>query len=335
MENAPIRVLVVEDFAPFRKFIRSMLEKEPSLRIVGEASDGLEAVRKAEELQPDLILLDLGLPTLNGIEVARRVLPLSPQSKILFVSQESSADIVQEVLRCGALGYVVKTHAGSELLAAVEAVCQGRQFVSVGLSGVRFAVTPDRQGRREEAALSLVPGKAQITRNHEVQFSPDDASLLSGFTRFIEAALMAGNPAIVVATESRRNSLFERLQARGLNVAAAIEQRSYIPLDVDDTLSTFMVNGLPDPVRFRKVADDLLVAAKGNRPRVAACGECAPTLWARGNADAAIRLEHLWDEVARTYDVDILCGYVLKSAQREQESSTYQRICAEHSVAHS
>src|SRR5271167_36786 len=145
MENAPIRVLVVEDFAPFRKFIRSMLEKEPSLRIVGEASDGLEAVRKAEELQPDLILLDLGLPTLNGIEVARRVLPLSPQSKILFVSQESSADIVQEVLRCGALGYVVKTHAGSELVAAVEAVQQGRQFISSGVSGLTFTGNADAQ----------------------------------------------------------------------------------------------------------------------------------------------------------------------------------------------
>jgi hypothetical protein len=129
------------------------------------------------------------------------------------------------------------------------------------------------------------------------------------------------------------------LQARGLNIAAAIEQGSYIPLDVDDTLSTFMVNDLPDPVRFRRVADDLLVSAskagKGNRPRVAACGECAPTLWARGKADAAIRLEHLWDDVARTHDVDILCGYVMKSAEREPESSTYQRICAEHSVVYS
>jgi hypothetical protein len=85
-----------------------------------------------------------------------------------------------------------------------------------------------------------------------------------------------------------------------------------------------------------KVAGDLMVAAakaaKGKRPRVAACGECAPILWAQGKADAAIRLEHLWDEVAKTYDVDILCGYVLKSFQREQESHIYEKICAEHSV---
>ena len=104
-------------------------------QIVSEVSDGLEAVQKAEELQPDLILFDVGLPTLNGIEAARRIRKLSPESKILFVSQESSADVVQEALRLGALGYIAKTDAGSELLTAVEAICQGRPFVSAGLAG--------------------------------------------------------------------------------------------------------------------------------------------------------------------------------------------------------
>jgi DNA-binding NarL/FixJ family response regulator len=130
-----VRVLVVEDYPPFRRFVRSTLEKGPEWQIVCEVSDGLEAVNKAEELQPDLILLDVGLPSLSGIEAARQIRKLSPESKILFLSQESSVDMVQEALRLGALGYVDKTHAGVELLAAVEAVCQGRQFVSAGLAG--------------------------------------------------------------------------------------------------------------------------------------------------------------------------------------------------------
>jgi CheY-like chemotaxis protein len=109
--------------------------KRPELQIVGQASDGLEAAQKAHELQPDLILLDIGLPTLNGIDAARRIRKVAPKSKILFVSQESSSDVVEEALALGALGYVVKTHAGSELLAAVEAVRRGRQFVSAGLLG--------------------------------------------------------------------------------------------------------------------------------------------------------------------------------------------------------
>jgi DNA-binding NarL/FixJ family response regulator len=123
-----VRVLVVEDYLPFRRFICSILETTPNLQIIGEVSDGIEAVSNAEKLKPNLILLDIGIPMLNGIEAARRIREVSPESKILFVSQESSADIVQEAFRVGAMGYVVKTHAGSELLAAVDAVCQGRQF---------------------------------------------------------------------------------------------------------------------------------------------------------------------------------------------------------------
>lgn len=140
-----VSVLVVEDYEPFRRFIFSMLGRRPQLRIVGEVSDGLEAVKKAQELQPGLILLDIGLPTLSGIEAARQIRRVSPKSKIVCVSQESSSDVVQEVLTIGALGYVVKTNAGSELLAAVEAVCQGRQFLSAGLAGHVPAELADRQ----------------------------------------------------------------------------------------------------------------------------------------------------------------------------------------------
>jgi DNA-binding NarL/FixJ family response regulator len=125
-----LSVLVVEDFEPFRRFVCSTLRKTPEFQVVCEVSDGLEAVQKAEELKPNLILLDIGLPTLNGIEAARQIRELAPESKILFLSQESSADVVQEALNLGALGYVVKAHVGIDLLAAVEAVILGEQFVS-------------------------------------------------------------------------------------------------------------------------------------------------------------------------------------------------------------
>jgi DNA-binding NarL/FixJ family response regulator len=80
---------VVEDYAPFQKIICSTLEKDPRLQVVGEVSDGLEAVRKAEELQPDLILLDVGLPTLNGIEAARQIRSVSPESKMVQMIAQS------------------------------------------------------------------------------------------------------------------------------------------------------------------------------------------------------------------------------------------------------
>lgn len=130
MSPSTVQVLVVDDYEPFRRFICSALEKRPALRVVGEASDGLEAVRRAEELKPDLILLDIGLPTLNGIEVARQVRKLAPESKIIFVSQESSPEVMQAALDLGARGYVVKAKAGSDLLAAIDAVLLGKHFVS-------------------------------------------------------------------------------------------------------------------------------------------------------------------------------------------------------------
>jgi len=122
-----IRVLVVDDFEPLREAIRSILAARPELEIIGEASDGPEAVQKAVELKPDLILLDLGLPTMNGIEVARRFRELVPESRILLFTQDSSVDFVEEARRLGASGYVVKAKAGSQLLPAVDAVLSGKQ----------------------------------------------------------------------------------------------------------------------------------------------------------------------------------------------------------------
>ena len=133
---APVRVLVVEDFEPFRRFILATLASMPDLQVIGEVSDGLEAVQKSAELQPDLVLLDIGLPSLNGIEAARQIRKLDPEPKIIFLSQESSSDVVQEALSLGAQGYVVKAMAASKLLTAVEAVLRGETFVS-GTDGNR------------------------------------------------------------------------------------------------------------------------------------------------------------------------------------------------------
>ena len=121
-------VLVVDDYEPFRKFVCSILQNTDGLRLVGEASDGLEAVRKSEQLQPDLILLDIGLPSLNGIEAARQMRKTSPNSKILFCSVDSSAEVIEEALGAGAWGYIVKSRAATELSEALEAAILGTQF---------------------------------------------------------------------------------------------------------------------------------------------------------------------------------------------------------------
>ena len=341
MAEFPIRVLVAEDHERFRRLLVSTLQKQMGgqVQYIREVADGLEAVQEAQSLQPDLILLDIGLPTLNGIEAARQIHKLSPTSKIVFVTQESSADMVQEAFNIGACGYVVKADAGRELIPALDAVLRGQTYLSQSLSGHGLTNVPDRSaihlvemrhGLETRRQLGL-----QSTRHHEVGFYSDDRSLLDGYTRFVGAVLKSGNAAIVVATEVHREKLLARLQAYGLDMSAAIEQGRYIALDNAETLTTFVVNGLPDPAQFSKVTDDLIArtakSVEGQHARVAACGECAPLLWERGNTEGAVRLERLWDEIAGSYGMQVFCGYPLGSFQGRTGSYTFERICAEHS----
>jgi MEDS: MEthanogen/methylotroph, DcmR Sensory domain len=191
--------------------------------------------------------------------------------------------------------------------------------------------------KRLASVAPLLPIRAEA-RCHEIQLYSTDELFLDKFTRYIGAALRVGDAVVVAATESHRYSLFQRLLADGLDVAALIEQGRYIPLDAADILSTFMVDGFPDPWRFREAAGALIdsarKAARGKHPHVSACGECAPLLWQQGNAGAAVRLEALWDEMAKAEGVDILCGYAGVSFRREQGSETLQSLIAEHSALH-
>jgi DNA-binding NarL/FixJ family response regulator len=160
----PIAVLVVDDHDPFRQFLTSTLQCAAGDFACWEASDGLEAVDKAEELQPELILLDIGLPKLNGIEAARRISKVSPGSKILFVSQESSVDLVQEAFRAGGTGYVVKADAGRELLTAIRVVLGGARFVGSRFDGHKFP------GAFDVRASNSAPQTKEKTGRHEAQF---------------------------------------------------------------------------------------------------------------------------------------------------------------------
>jgi DNA-binding NarL/FixJ family response regulator len=131
--SSVVRILLVDDFEPFWEIVRSLILGRAELVIIYEASDGLAAVQKAEELRPDLILMDIGLPSLNGIEAAKRILHGNSQVKILFLTEESSSDFVGEAFNLGAQGYIVKRDARTDLLSGIGAVFRGEKFVSRNL----------------------------------------------------------------------------------------------------------------------------------------------------------------------------------------------------------
>ena len=316
MPKPSSRVLLVDDHEHWRNFASTTLQKgRPESKVVGEASDGWQAIQLAQHLQPDLIVLDIGLPQLNGIEVARRIRDQSPTSRILFMSENRSTDIAEAALSTGAMGYLLKSDAGRELLPAIEAVLAGKRFTSSSL--------------RNHINDKAVAG----THRHEVAFYPDDASVVDGYARFIESALNAGNAVIAVVTDSHRPSLVQRLDADGVNVTAATQQGTYVPMDAGEAMSMLTVNGIPDPTRCAKVIGDVATrAAKGIRTkngRVMACGEIAPTMLSNGDTEGAIELEHLWDEITRDYGVYTHCGYLWNASA---ESAIFDRICAEHSA---
>ena len=124
-----VRVLVVDDVEDWRRFVFSILRAEP-FEIVGEASDGLIAVQLAEQMQPTIVLLDIGLPGLDGIKAGAGIRRVAPDAKIVFVSQEFDPDIIRAALQLGAWGYVLKSDAARELVKAINTVLSGKDFVS-------------------------------------------------------------------------------------------------------------------------------------------------------------------------------------------------------------
>ena len=204
----------------------------------------------------------------------------------------------------------------------MDAVLQGKQFVSSSLQDYQFTDTSVRRA----------------AHRHEVLFYSDDTVLLDSVTCFIAAALRAGNAAIVFATKSHRDSLLHRLNAAGVDTDGALQQGTYISLDAD-TISAIMVNGLPDPVRFFGRIGGLVAAAakaaKSEQPQVVVFGEAVNLLQAEGKADAAIRLEQLWNEAGKTFGLDIFCGYNSSNFHDHEDEQVFHSICAEHSAVYS
>jgi DNA-binding NarL/FixJ family response regulator len=134
MKGSSVGVLVVDDFAQWRRVVVTAVQGKLGLRVIAEAADGLDAVDKAAGLQPDLVVLDIGLPRLNGIEAAQRIKGASPKSKVLFLTENYSSDVAEAALDTGASGYVVKSAFARDLIPAVEAVLAGGQFLSSALT---------------------------------------------------------------------------------------------------------------------------------------------------------------------------------------------------------
>jgi len=171
---------------------------------------------------------------------------------------------------------------------------------------------------------------------HSVQFYSEDSFLLDSLSRFIGSALGAGDAGVVIATAEHRAELAERLAARGLDVAIAVEQGRYVALDAAATLSQFMVDGWPDEKRFVDAVGSVIssarAAAEKEHGRTALFGEMVALLWEEGKTEAALKLEQLWNQIAQSHSFSLICAYPLSKFYRQDHGELFQKICNEHSA---
>ena len=162
MSVKKIRVLLADDHAVVRRGFRMILDSQADLEVVGEVANGREAVAAAQELQPDVIVMDVTMPELNGIEATRRIAEVAPRARVLALSMHKDAVYVREILRAGAKGYLLKDSEEGDLIAAVRSVARGEGFLSPGVSD---AVLTDYR-KHVTNALDLLTSREREVLQH-------------------------------------------------------------------------------------------------------------------------------------------------------------------------
>jgi DNA-binding NarL/FixJ family response regulator len=324
-------VLLVEDHEQFRSYIRSLLDERHDLQVVGEAEDGLAGVDKCAELQPDFVLLDIGLPKLNGFQVARRIRQSAPRSRIVFLTQESSAEMAQEALSLGAAAYVIKAHTSGDLIPALLAARDGRSFVSPAVRG--FESFPHLNSLKLNGD-SRQAASSSSKFSHQVHFYGDNSSFVRDFAGYVERVLRSGKAFLALLPAEDNLELIRCLRSSGFDTAQAIATGRLVQLDSADITAQYMINGRLDFERTQRGAAGLVEMMERNNPGVPFCagGAWAPLLLARGNVEAAFQVERIWDELGRLCDLEIFCGYVVESPQRVREMQVYRELSSLHSL---
>jgi signal transduction histidine kinase len=173
------------------------------------------------------------------------------------------------------------------------------------------------------------------TSTHSVQFYEEDSFLLDSLTKLIGTTLVQGNVNIIFATPEHRRELAKRLKARGLDLEVAANLGRYCVLDAAEALSGFMVHGVPNAALFHSfmgyILSSIKPTAEGKPPRIVLFGEMVALLWSQGNFDAALKLERLWNDLARSHSFHLYCAYPMKGFNQEGHSQAFLNICAEHS----
>ena len=199
-----LRILVVDDHAVVRRGVRTLLESRAGWEVCGEATTGRDAVEQCKRLQPDIVVIDLSLPELNGLDATRQILKGSPETEVLVFTMHHSEELIRDTLQAGARGYVLKSDASESLIAAVDSLGQHKPFLTTAIA--EFVL--DDHVRRGDASGDLAP-TALTPREREV------VQLVAEGKSSKEAASMLGLS--VKTIEAHRSNIMKKLRVRSIS----------------------------------------------------------------------------------------------------------------------
>jgi DNA-binding NarL/FixJ family response regulator len=318
-----VEILIVDDHEMFRGKVRSLIESQPHYRVCGEAGDGIEAIEKARQLRPDIVLMDINMPRMNGLEATRIIRREVPLCRVIIVSQNDAAIAREQARRAGAKGAVTKSDLIRDLLPTIDGVAMENN------NSLDQTKTATAHGGEPWCGLL----NSAAPRDHIVQLYQDQQFLNRAVCRFAAAAIANGEGVILVPTVAHWDAFRPRLEAEGVDVKAAEKRGQLTVVDADNLLPTFMRGGMPDSPVFMGLAASVISEARGvgRYPKVRWWGEMVNILWERGEVAASMQLEDQFDQLAHEQDIAIFCSFLMDNFNGDVHARMLPRLGENHS----